>query len=268
MPVSEALKTKRKALRKPKRIEVGVINKMLRILEAIQASPLPLHLTDICKVTGINKSTAYRILTHLQREGYLYRGESGNYSFGMKLVQLGTLSHRGARLQEVARPVLRELWEKTQETVNLAVLDDSMVLYVEVLESPHIFRLASSVGMRRPIHSTALGKALGAFLPDEEREKLLSNETFEPITSQTVSDRNGLREELSRVRRRGYAIDDEESVEGARCVGVPILNHNQESLAAISVSGPTSRMSRDKIPSIATAVQEAARTISAQLGFD
>jgi len=266
MSIVDLQKTGSRPTQKPKPADVGVISKVLRIFEAIQASPLPLQLREICKLTGINKATAYRFLAHLQREGYVFRDEAGAYSFGMKLLQLGARSDHRAALQEMARPALRRLWTETQETVNLAVLDEGMILYVHVIESPHEFRFASKVGMRRPIYSTALGKALAAFLPEEGRRRLLELQSFQSFTPHTITSVELLEEELERVRRRGYAIDDEESVLGARCIGAPILNHRQEPLAAISVSGPTTRLSRDKIPALAAAVKEAADAISAQIG--
>src|SRR5580700_12026845 len=152
---------------------VGVISKVLRILEALQGSSSGLGLKAICDQTGINKSTAHRFLKHLERERYLLRTESGAYLIGPRLSQMSARGNQGATLQAVARPVLWELWKSTQETVNLAVLDQGTVLYVDVMESPHEFRLSSRVGTRRSVHVTALGKALVAFLPKETRQTIL-----------------------------------------------------------------------------------------------
>ena len=251
-----------RTLQKLKPADVGVLSKVLRIFEAIQDSPSPLHLRDICQQTDINKTTAYRFLSHLQREGYLFRNESGNYSFGMKLLQLAARRDPRAVLQETARPELRQLWKETQETVNFAVLDEGVVLYVDVIESPHVFRLASKIGMRRPIYSTALGKALAAFLPEERRKSILDLQNFQALTPHTITRVEQLKEELKKVRQRGYSIDEEESVLGARCVAAPVLDHNQEPVAAVSVSGPCSRIGPDKIPEFVAAVRSACRAIS------
>jgi len=237
-----------RTLQKLKPADVGVLSKVLRIFEAIQDSPSPLHLRDICQQTDINKTTAYRFLSHLQREGYLFRNESGNYSFGMKLLQLAARRDPRAVLQETARSALRQLWKETQETVNFAVLDEGVVLYVDVIESPHVFRLASKIGMRRPIYSTALG--------------ILDLQNFQALTPHTITRVEQLKEELKKVRQRGYSIDEEESVLGARCVAAPVLDHNQEPVAAVSVSGPCSRIGPDKIPEFVAAVRSACRAIS------
>src|ERR1700722_17869429 len=126
---------------------VGVISKVFQILEAIQGSPSGLTLKPICDITGVHKSTAHRFLKHLEREGYILRTESGAYMIGPRLSQMGARSNHRVTMQAVARPILWELWKSTGETVNLAVLDRATVLYVDVLESPHEFRLASRVGI-------------------------------------------------------------------------------------------------------------------------
>src|ERR1700691_2487329 len=128
---------------------VGVITKVLLMLEALQGSSAGLGLKAICDLTGVHKSTAHRFLKHLERERYLIRTEAGTYLIGPRLSQMSTRGNEGATLQAVARPILGELWKSTQETVNLAVFDQGTVLYVDVIESPHEFRLSSRVGARR-----------------------------------------------------------------------------------------------------------------------
>ena len=233
---------------------VGVISKVLRILEALQGSSAGLGLKAICDLTGIHKSTAHRFLKHLEREGYLIRTEAGAYLIGPRLSQMSARGNQGATLQAVARPILWELWKSTQETVNLAVLDQGTVLYVDVIESPHEFRLSSRVGTRRSLHVTALGKALAAFLPAELRESILSTIKFQPATPKTIMNLVQFRQELEKIRRQGYAVDDEEAVQGARCVSAPILNADREPIAAVSVSGPVTRVSPNQVAALAGAV--------------
>jgi len=246
---------------------VGVISKVLRILEALQGSSAGLGLKAICDLTGIHKSTAHRFLKHLEREGYLVRTEAGAYLIGPRLSQMSTRGSQGATLQAVARPILWELWKSTQETVNLAVLDQGTVLYVDVIESPHEFRLSSRVGTRRSLHVTALGKVLAAFLPAELRASILSTIKFQPSTPKTIMNLVHFRQELEKIRRQGYAVDDEEAVQGARCVSAPILNADREPIAAVSVSGPVTRVSPNQVAALAGAVSSAARAISVAMGF-
>src|SRR5258707_4919016 len=190
---------------------VGVISKVLRILEALQGSSAGLGLKAICDLTDIHKSTAHRFLKHLERERYLIRTEAGAYLIGPRLSQMSARGNQGATLQAVARSILWELWKSTQETVNLAILDQGTVLYVDVIESPHEFRLSSRIGTRRSLHVTALGKALAAFLPAEPRENILSTITFQPSTPRTIMNLLQFRQELDKIRRQGYAVDDEEA---------------------------------------------------------
>ncbi len=248
-------------------VSVGVISKVLRILEALQGSSGGLGLKAICDRTGIHKSTAHRFLKHLERERYLLRTEAGAYLIGPRLSQLSARGNQEATLQAVARPILWELWKSTQETVNLAVLDQRTALYVDVIESPHEFRLSSRVGTRRSVHVTALGKALVAFLPREARETILDSIVFQAATPRTIGNLVQFRQELEKVRRQGYAVDDEEAVQGARCVSAPILNSAGEPIAAVSVSGPVTRVSPNLVNAMAGAVTSAAAAISAAMGF-
>ena len=246
---------------------VGVISKVLRILEALQSSSAGLSLKTICQMTDINKSTAHRFLTHLGREGYLIRTEAGAYLIGPRLAQISSRSSLSATLPMVARPVLSDLWKATQETVNLGVLDQGTVLYLDVIESSHEFRLASHIGTRRSLHATALGKTLAAFAPASAREAVLSGIVFQPATPKTIGNLVQFREELDKIRRQGHAVDNEEAVLGARCVSAPILNNDGVAIAALSISGPITRVSPSQVPALAHAVKVAANAISSAMGF-
>src|ERR1700691_5294769 len=246
---------------------VGVIGKVFKILEAIQSSPSGLTLKPICEITGVHKSTAHRFLKHLERDGYVLCAEAGAYMNGPRLSNLGARSNHRVTLQAVARPILWELWKSTGETVNMAVLDQGTVLYVEVLESPHEFRLASRVGIRRPLHATGLGKALAAFMPAEQRESALSTVTFQALTPKTFTNMVQFRGELERVRMEGYSLDDEETTQGARCVSAPIFDADRFAVAAVSVSAPVTRVTREQVPELAAAVMTAARAVSIAMGF-
>src|ERR1700751_2721094 len=246
---------------------VGVISKVLRILEALQGSSSGLGLKEICDQTGINKSTAHRFLKHLERERYLLRTEAGAYLIGPRLSQLSARGNQEATLQAVARPILWELWKSTHETVNLGVLDQGTVLYLDVMESPHEFRLSSRVGTRRSVHVTALGKALVAFLPADTRHTILDSIAFQPATPKTIGNLLQFRQELEKIRRQGYAVDDEEAVQGARCVSAPILNSSGTPIAAVSVSGPVTRVAPSLVNALAGAVTSAAHAISDTMGF-
>ena len=236
---------------------VGVISKVLLILEALQNSSVGLGLKAICDVTGINKSTAHRFVKHLEREGYLLRTEAGAYLIGPRLAQMSSCANSSATLQAVTRPILADLWRSTQETVNLGMLDHSTLLYVDVMESPHEFRLVSRIGTRRSVHATALGKVLTAFLPASEYERVLSSVVFQRLTPKTISNATQLRAELDKVRRQGYAVDDEEALLGCRCVSAPILSNEKIAIGALSVSGPVTRVTPSQVQALAREVKAA-----------
>jgi DNA-binding IclR family transcriptional regulator len=254
-------------VRESKSAPVGVVTKVLRILETLQSSPTGLQLKNIAQLTNINKSTAYRFLAHLESEGYLFRDDAGAYIVGPKLARLGSGVAYHATLRTVSRPVMQRLWVTTTETVNLAVLSGLDILYLDVLESSHSFRLVSQVGSRRPLHCTALGKAMLAFLSEAERDSALVSLRLEKLAPRTITSIPRLKKELEKVRQQGFAVDDEEAGVGSRCVGAPIFDQSGNIAAGISVSGPISRVDRGKLMEIAKAVREGAATISRNLGY-
>jgi IclR family acetate operon transcriptional repressor len=244
---------------------VGVLTKTLRILDLLRDSRSPASLHEISSQAGINKSTALRLLAHLEGEEYLRRDEKGGYSLGPKLLQLGSDYKVQAPLREMAREALWELWRVTQETVNLAVLDGLDVVYIDCLESPHGFRMVSNKGMRAVLHRTALGKALLAYQPPEQREWLIKSLRFQAFTPNTVTSAFELSRQLIAIRQSGYAVDNEESVLGVRCLAAPILDRKGIAVAAISISGPSSRISPQKTSTLGEAVKKAAQEVSERI---
>lgn len=254
-------------VRESKSAPVGVVTKVLRILEALQASPTGLQLKDIALRTSLNKSTAYRFLAHLESEGYLFRDDAGAYIVGPKLARLGSGVAYHATLRTVSRPVMQKLWVTTTETVNLGVLSGLDVLYLDVLESSHSFRLVSQIGSRRPLHCTALGKAMLAFVSDSERDSALASLRLEKFAPRTITSIPRLQRELKKVSQQGFAVDDEEAGAGSRCVGAPIFDQSGNVAAAVSISGPITRIDRGKLLQISKAVREGAQLISRNLGY-
>jgi DNA-binding IclR family transcriptional regulator len=254
--------------KKPKSAPVGVIGKVLRILELLDQTPAGLPLKDIAAKTGINKSTVHRFVSHLESEAYLYRDATGTYMLGPKLVRLGSGVNFQATLANISRPTLEKLREVTDETVNLAVLDGANILYLDVLESFHTFRLVSQVGMRRPLHCTSLGKAILANVDDERKqEHLLSSIEFTTDTARTLTSVARLKKDLAQTRIQGFSLDDEEAQVGARCIGAAIYGPDCKVLGSISVSGPVSRVSKERLPFFSAEITKAAREISWRLGY-
>jgi len=247
---------------------VGVIGKVLRILELLDQNPAGLELKEIAQKTGINKSTALRFLNHLHAESYLLRDSHGAFILGPRITRLGGAAKFEATLTKISRPVLEKLRGATGETANLAVLDGAHVLMLDILESSHRFRLVSQVGSHGAIHATALGKAILANLDEGSRkEELLASISFEASTPRTITNVEKLKKDLLQTKKQGFAHDDEEAFLGARCIGAAIFGADGAVVAAVSISGPISRISKDKLPFFAAQVRQAAREISLVLGY-
>lgn len=247
---------------------VGVLTKVLSIFELLDQSSGALPLRAIAERTGFNKSTTYRFLAHLEKAGYLVRDDQGGYLLGPHLVRLGSGSKYQLTIRSVSRPTLELLWRDCGETVNLGVLDGREILYLDVLESAHNFRLVSQIGSRRPLHCTGLGKVILSCQSPDVRDELIGSIHLEKITSHSIIRKSALMDELSRIQRRGYAVDNEEAVLGARCVAVPIWDSSNCVVAGISVSGPVTRMTKTRTTEIAAALKEASAAISKRLGFN
>jgi DNA-binding IclR family transcriptional regulator len=250
---------------KSKSAPVGVVGKVIQILERLDQAPAGLLLREIVDSTGINKSTAYRFLSHLESESYVFRDGDGYYMVGPKLARLGREASYHATLCRTSSAILEKLRQACGETVNLAALDGDQILYLTVYESLHTFRMVSEVGKRRPLYCTALGKAILAYLPPEQQNRIIASMQFEKFTEHTICSAEDLRSDLAKVHRRGYAIDDEEAVDGARCVGAAILDGGRKILGGISISGPTVRVSKAQVGKYATLLRTASADIALRL---
>jgi IclR family KDG regulon transcriptional repressor len=254
--------------RKSKSAPVGVIGKVLQVLELLDRSPHGLQLSEISAKTGMNKSTVHRFLVHLEAEGYLFRDAPGAYMLGPKLARMGSGVSFQTTLCRICRPTLENLRAATNETVNLAVLDGFEILYLDVLESQNNFRLVFPVGARHSVHCTALGKAMLANLEDGQRqEEILSATKFVSYTPRTITSVARLRKELIQIREQGFSLDNEETMIGARCVGAAIFDSAGKVVGGINTAGPITRATKDRLPFFAAEVCKAAWEISSRLGY-
>ncbi len=262
-------KEKRKTVaKKRKSAPVGVITKVLRVLELLYEFPEGLHLKEVADKTGINKSTAHRFLNHLAQENYLMRDSSGAYFLGLRVMRLGGSRSFEKVLCKVSRPIIENLGAVTSETINLAVLEGMNVLHLDVLDSPHRFSVISEIGETGEIYCTALGKAMLAYIEDGPRkEEIFASIKFIAKTPRTIMSVGRLKEDLAQIRKQGFSHDDEEAFAGARCIGAPILGSDGHVIGAISISGPTSRISKQRLPDYARLVRQAAEDIGASISL-
>jgi IclR family transcriptional regulator, KDG regulon repressor len=245
---------------------IEVLGKTLDILDVFGHSDRRrLSLQEISVVTKLSKNTVFRILYTLAEHGYILK-ENHSYGLGPKFGDLSDVRLHRLDLLSVASPHLDALRDQFGETVNLGVLDNGSIRYVDVRESRARIRLAERVGGSDPLHSTALGKAHLAYLPPDEVRTLMKQAGMPKHTRRTLTTLSGLTAELETVRRLGYAVDREESMLGAFCVAVPVLNSQRLPVAAISISGPTIRFDESKLPSASQALLKSAKEIQKKLG--
>jgi DNA-binding IclR family transcriptional regulator len=239
----------------------------MRLLKAFSEERVEIGISDLAKRRGVAKSTVHRLAVTLVADGMLEQSpDTGKYRLGIALFRLGSLVRRRMNVSNEARPLLRELREKVNETVHLAVLDGSEIMYVYNLESTQAIRMRSDVGVRKPAYCTAEGLAILAFQPPDVVERVV-HDGLPPRTPQTITDADKLKKTLESVRQRGCAIEDEESELGMRCVAAPLRNDAGEVVAAIGLAGPVSRLSRKALATFVPHVIETAAAISARLGW-
>jgi DNA-binding IclR family transcriptional regulator len=242
--------------------------KTLDILECLASSQQPLSTQEIAQQCRLSRPTAYRHLTTLLARDYVATGQGGGrFQIGARVLNLSKSFLDRLDLPDIAKPDMRELSQVSKETVYLGILDGTEVLYVGKADSPQQVRMHCVIGTRNPLHCTALGKAILAFLPTKERAALLDQISFTARTPNTIVDRPALEENLELVRAQGYAIDDMEIEEGIRCVGTPVFDHTGYVVAAISTSGPAFRLSLDRVHDLAKVAVRASRAISSKLGY-
>lgn len=246
---------------------VPSVHRALRLLEILSEIPSGVRLSELARRTGWPKSSIHNILATLADDDFITQDrESRRYRMTLKLFTIGGSVVEGIDIREVAYPHLLSLAEATGETVNLGILDGAQSIYVDTIPGPSAIRANTWPGKRLPIHSTALGKALVAEFSREELEGIIEETGLQPSTANTITNLNDLMDELKRVRELGYAVDDEEDEIGMRCVGVPVKDYREHTVAAVSVTGLASRMPLEQIPEFAQIVAKTADVISKELG--
>jgi DNA-binding IclR family transcriptional regulator len=241
----------------------------MKVLDALLEVRAPLSLKQICAHTGLPKSTAFRIIVNLLQGQYLVETEEG-YWLGLKMLRFGALVEEKLDLKQQARPFLIRLRDQVNETVHLAVLDDDLrVVYLEKLSTQHAVGLMMSrIGITAPMHCTGLGKAMAAFQPEDEICRWVRTHGLKPVTDATITDKDAFLQELREIRSRGYAVDNGEFEVSVRCVAAPIRDRMGTVIAAVSISGPDTRMPNPLISSsMVMQVVETASHISQALGY-
>lgn len=239
------------------------VHKALVLLQALGS---PKRLQELATISGLPKPTVHRILQVLVSDGFAIEQGDGVYAAGPRVLTvagevLSSLDHQGR-----ARPLLRELQERTRATVHFGLLAGDEAIYVDKLESGLPYEMASRIGMRLPLHCTAIGKAILSQLSEAEAGTLLDHVPLERRTAHTLVDRADLRTELDAVRAAGYAIDDEENEAGIRCVAAPVFDHRGRVIGAVSVSSLVYELSREGAQALGPQVARTAAAVSGLFG--
>jgi DNA-binding IclR family transcriptional regulator len=243
------------------------LDRAVSVLEVLGESDAPLSLAEICQRIGLHKSTAHRSLMVLERSALIERTLENRFRLGLKLYELGNRAVEQIDLRARVHPFFRRLATQVGETVHLSVLQKTSVVYLDKVEPNRRVCMSSKTGSSNPVYCTSMGKAMLAFQPEETIEQIVAKIRFVRHTPKTLCTREALLKALERIRRRGYAIDDEEIELGVRCVGAPIFDENHRAIAAVSVSGPASRITVQSVPGIAEHLLRCCRDISASLGL-
>jgi IclR family acetate operon transcriptional repressor len=242
------------------------IDRMMAVIGALERQH-DLSLDQIAREAGLNESTALRYLLSLGKHDFVERdGTTGTFRLGLRLFRLGSLAIDRRDIARICQPVMDGLLTHFGESVNLATHQQGTIVLIRVMDSPNPVRKGARVGETDSWHATSLGKALLAAMPSRDAEGILAGLALPPYTPNTMTSRDGILRDLAKVAERGYAIDDEESVEGLRCVGAAVRDHDGSPNYALSVSGPKSRMTYSRIEEIGSALAKAASELSRGLG--
>jgi IclR family acetate operon transcriptional repressor len=269
LPVGTQFKDKARIVRESPRAsgQVQSLSRALWLMNALAECPQGLSLSEVAHRVQLPTSTAHRLLTTLQNERYVrFESERSAWLIGVQAFQVGSTFVRSRDIVAMARPYMRRLMEESGETVNLAMSDNTDVIYLAQVECHKMMRAIAGPGGRAHMHCSGVGKALLAYAPSHVVEDLASRSGLPRETPKTISDLQALQQDLVKIKKLGYAVDDEENAVGLRCVASIIFDEHAEPLAGLSVSGPAARMTDARIPVLGGLVSMIAGEITREVG--
>lgn len=248
---------------------VQTLERSLDVLECLAQGNKHLGVTEIGKRINLHKSTVHRILQTLHYRGYVQKeNDNDRYYLGLKIVELGSRFLNDLEIRKVAGPLLADAAEKLDEAVHLVMCDAGDVVYLDTKGSSQVISMNSKVGRRAPMHCTAAGKAMLAFLPEDEVKNILRAKGLARLTEKTITDTEELFRELNMVRENKIAFDNEENEVGIICLGAPLFDLSGKIAGAVSVSGPANRIMAKGMEKIGEVLKKVGEDISTRLGFN
>jgi DNA-binding IclR family transcriptional regulator len=246
---------------------INSVLKAIRILNLFHASQTRLSLAEISQRSNIPKSTAHHLLTTLLSQGFIEKVEGDLYALGTAPLALTQKIRVNVEIRDPAAPLLRELADHARESVYLTVKDGDYALYIYAVESPQRLLARTAVGDRVPLHCTSVGKAMLAFLAEEEVEVIVGRVGLSTFTENTLNTTDALKQDLAGTRQRGYSLDKEEHEPNTFCIGAPIFDRTGRVTAACSISGSSPAIVSDRLDDLATHVVHTAQEISRRMGY-
>ena len=247
---------------------IGSVIKAMDIIELLAASEEEIGATEISNHLGCGVSATYHLLATLKMCKMIEQNSrTKKYRLGLKLWKIGKLAREQNHLASVVKPYLKKLREMTEETANLTILDKAEIIYIAQEESKKLIRMFTKIGARVSVHCSAAGKVLLAYQPAEKQESIIQLIKFHQFTEKTVTGAEMLRKELEDIRRKGYAFDDEERELGVSCIAAPIFDFDGEVIAAMSISGPTTRFDEESKERFINDLIGVTKEVSTQFGY-
>lgn len=252
---------------KPKTYSVPAVERAFDMLELLVSSGTARNITEISRQLKIPKSSVFGILHTLRQRGYVEKLEDERYNLTLKLFGLGASIVASLDIRQQAGPLLRSLAAETNITAHLAVLATDEAVYIDKAEAPGAIRLTTYVGCRAPLHSTGMGKALLAWLPESDVDRIIATRGLTAFTPRTISSPAALKAELVQVRANGYGVAIEENEPGVCGIGAPVFDHTGHVAAAVNLGGTVLQIKRKDVPFLGECVIRAANEMSQRLGF-
>jgi len=246
---------------------INSVLKAIKIMNLFSASEVRLSLGEISRRLDMPKSTTHNLLNTLLSQNYIEKVEGDLYALGTAPLALTQNIRVNVEIRDPAAPLLRQLADYCRESTYLTIKDGAYALYIYAVESPQRLQARTAIGERAPLHCTSVGKAMLAFLPDEEIEAIVNQVGLPIFTENTLNNLDTLKEDLAQTRARGYSLDIEEHELKTYCIGAPIFNRKGRVLGACSISGASPTIVTERLEDLSTRVMDTARAISRQMGY-
>ena len=251
------------------RSTIQSLDRGLQLMEILSQSDDPMGLPELAEILEVDRSTVHRLMSTLLQRGYVTQDpENKRYTVGYKVISLSRRAIDGYSLRVTAKPFLTQLTQETGESSNLCVPSGDNAVCIDYEASPSPLAVTNDIGIEFLYHATAGGKVLLAYMPENKRTEIIDNYELTEFTPRTITTRERFISTLDTIRVQGYAVDDEEHFIGVRCIAAPIRDYSNKVIAALSMSGPSSRITLAKIPEISSIVIRIANEISQALGYN